>query len=56
MDETTTPPAMRPADHEQRMTTARAVSAYQIGDPSWADMLVGAYLNPAGVPAEEMGR
>lgn len=34
-------------DHETRMTAARARAAWELGDPSWADVIVEAYLRPA---------
>lgn len=39
-------------DHERRMAAARARSEYEIGDPSWAAVIVGAYLNPEADAAE----
>jgi hypothetical protein len=33
-----------PPDHEERMRVVRQVSYWHIGDSSWADMLVEAYL------------
>jgi hypothetical protein len=35
-----------PHDHERGMAAARKLSAWEIGDRSWADLLVEAYLNP----------
>lgn len=32
--------------HGRRMDQARARSAWELGDPSWADMIVEAYLDP----------
>lgn len=32
--------------HENALKAARQVAGYYIGDPSWADLLVGAYLDP----------
>jgi hypothetical protein len=37
----------RPTEHELRMEQARARSLWELGDPSWADVIVGAYLCPA---------
>lgn len=31
----------------QGLAAARRVAGYEIGDPSWADLIVAAYLNPA---------
>lgn len=50
------PRSLTPPDHGERMETARALAQYQLGEPSWADMLVDAYLNPGSVPAEDLGR
>lgn len=47
----------KPADHEERMAAARRRAQYELGDPSWAGLIVGAYLNPAAdsaVLAEEL--
>lgn len=34
------------ADHEQRMAAARARATWELGDPSWAGVILGAYLYP----------
>lgn len=31
-----------------RLAVARAVAAYEIGDPTWADVIIAAYQDPAG--------
>lgn len=36
----------KPHDHEERMIAARARAAWEIGDPTWAAVIIGAYLNP----------
>lgn len=39
--------APRPGvDHEAGMAAARRLAGWEIGDPSWGPMIVGAYLNP----------
>ena len=35
-----------PRDHNERMRAARRVSHWYLGYSDWADMLVGAYMNP----------
>lgn len=40
-------PLPRPEDHDVRLLVARNVARYELGDESWADLIVGAYLNPA---------
>jgi len=35
-----------PRDHEERLNAARARSAYELGDPSWAGVILDAYLRP----------
>ena len=36
------------------LARARRVAYYEIGDASWADMIIEAYLNPADeTPAEQ---
>lgn len=32
--------------HEAGLSAARAVAQWHIGDPSWANLLIDAYLNP----------
>lgn len=32
--------------HEAGMRAARRVAQYNIGDATWADLIVSAYLNP----------
>ena len=34
------------ATHEDGMRAARAVAQWELGDPYWADIIVGAYLRP----------
>ena len=34
-------------DHDDRMLVARRCAAWYLGSPSWADKLIGAYLDPA---------
>jgi len=34
-------------DFERRMAAARVRAAWELGDPTWADVLVGAFLDPA---------
>lgn len=33
------------------LIVARRVAQYHIGDPDWADLIVGAYLNPDAAQA-----
>lgn len=33
-------------DHEERMAAARRRAQWEIGDPSWAAVIVRAYLRP----------
>jgi hypothetical protein len=33
-------------DHEERMAAARARALWELGDPSWAAVIVRAYLRP----------
>lgn len=33
-------------DHERRMAAARRRAQYELGDPSWAGVILAAYLNP----------
>lgn len=37
---------IRPADHDQRMQAARERAGWELGDRSWAETIVGAYLWP----------
>lgn len=37
---------IRPPDHEERMMAARSRAQWELGDPSWAGVIVGAYLRP----------
>lgn len=37
---------IRPVDHDQRMKVARARAEWELGDPSWAGVIIGAYLYP----------
>ena len=32
--------------HDERMEAARARAEWELGDPSWAGLIVGAYLYP----------
>lgn len=41
----TTEPVELP-DHEERMTVARARAQWELGDPSWAAVIVRAYPRP----------
>jgi len=34
-------------DFERRMAAARARARWELGDPTWADVLVGTFLDPA---------
>jgi hypothetical protein len=34
-------------DFERRMAAARARASWELGDPTWADVLIGAFLDPA---------
>ena len=34
------------AEHDRRMRQARARAGWVLGDPSYADLIVGAYLHP----------
>lgn len=46
---TTTASTPIPADgpeHDARLAAARARAGYELGDPSWADLIVAAYLDP----------
>lgn len=33
-------------DFDKRMTQARARAQWELGDPSWASVILGAFLNP----------
>lgn len=33
-------------DYEQRMTAAKARATWELGDPSWAGVIIGAFLYP----------
>jgi hypothetical protein len=52
--ELTATPAVRQActealgmhTHEHRLAVARRRSAWELGDPSWADLVLDAYLDP----------
>lgn len=33
-------------DHDERMEAARNRARWELGDPTWAGVIVGAYLNP----------
>lgn len=45
-DTTTKRPDIRPADHDERMAVARARAEWELGDASWAGVIIGAYLYP----------
>jgi hypothetical protein len=34
-------------DYEERMAQARRRASYEIGDPSWAGVILAAFLDPA---------
>jgi hypothetical protein len=36
----------RPPDHEARMKQARRRAQWDLGSPSWAGVILGAYMNP----------
>lgn len=36
----------RPPDHGKRIGAARALMAWELGSPSWADRVMYAYENP----------
>lgn len=40
-------PARRLSEHERRMAVTRKLATWRLGDPSWADLLVGAYEDPS---------
>lgn len=43
-------------DHEVRLAAVRRMAGWHLGDPSWADMLIEAYLEPANAELDlEMG-
>lgn len=37
---------IRPPNHDDRMMAARNRARWELGDSSWADVIVGAYLWP----------
>lgn len=37
---------LQPADHEERMSAARRVAQWRLGDGAWADEIVEAYRDP----------
>lgn len=39
-------------DEATRLHAARTVARYEIGDPTWADMIVRAYQDPTGAYQE----
>jgi hypothetical protein len=48
-------PLPLPDDHDMRLAAARRVAEYELGDDSWADMIVGAavrYWQRHGTDAE----
>jgi hypothetical protein len=46
IDETTRPFGISDSDHERRMDAARKRAEWELGDASWAGVIVGAYLYP----------
>lgn len=48
MDKTklTRPASISDEEHEHRMKVARARAEWELGDPSWAGHIIGAYLYP----------
>jgi hypothetical protein len=49
---------MTSAEHDRRMAAARARASYELGDSSWAGVILAAYLNPDAdgrALAEELG-
>jgi hypothetical protein len=36
----------RPHDHDKRMAAARARAEWELGDESWAGLILGAYFHP----------
>lgn len=53
--ERTRKPFVRPPDHEERMAQARKRAGWELGDESWAGVILGAYLYPDH-DAEELKR
>lgn len=39
-------PYVQPPDHNERMAQARARAQWELGDPSWADIIMRAYMHP----------
>ena len=35
-----------PPDHDERLRVARRGAQWELGDPSWADVILAAYMNP----------
>lgn len=33
--------------NEEGLAAARRMAQWELGDPSWANLIIGAYLNPA---------
>lgn len=54
-DETKAPPEQQLPDHRIRLEQARRRALWELGDPSWADMIVEAYCDPAS-DAVRLGR
>ncbi len=38
--------AMKLPSHDDRLSAARDIAEWDLGDPSWADSLIAAYCNP----------
>jgi hypothetical protein len=38
-------------DHPERLAVAQQIAAWELGDGSWADLIVAAYLNPEAADA-----
>ena len=57
-DTTVAEVVLDPGEHDRGCTAARKLAAYYIGDASWADMIIEAYLEPEKAEqelAEEVG-
>lgn len=46
------PPLPLTEDHAARLAAAQRIAEWELGDPSWADVIVAAYLNPDQAAAE----
>lgn len=42
----TTTELPKPSDHEDRLRQARSRAAWELGDPSWANVIIDAYRDP----------